>query len=646
MYFYQVFVSDASFKGSEALTYNSPERIANGTIVTITLKNRTVNGFVVAETSKPAFKTKQIHAVQKDLILPKAARQLAEWLLGYYPSSVGITTQQLIPESLSLGHHKKHNYTVITGPVDKLEPLTSEQKNVIHAIKTPGAYLLHGETGSGKTRVYMQLTSQVLQQGRSALILTPEIGLTPQLANDFKRAFGEETVVVTHSRLTNKERGLAWLRIAGSERPLIVIGPRSALFSPLSNIGLIVLDESHEPSYKQEQLPRYQTVNVAGKLAAINKAVFLLGSGTPSVADYYLIQQKNRPILRMREQARRTNLQKPIIEIVDLKDRRQFTRSRHVSDQLLAAIEKSLLTHEQSLLFLNRRGTARSILCGKCGWQALCPHCNLPLTYHSDSYLLRCHTCGFKEQVLSFCPVCQNPDIILKSVGTKAIVDEITTIFPHARIKRFDSDNTKAERLEQHYAAVKAGDVDILIGTQVLAKGLDLPKLSTVGVVIADTGLCFPDFTAQERTYQLLRQVIGRVGRGHTDENSAIIQTYNPDDPVIVAAAKSNWEAYYENELMQRKKYLFPPFCFLLKLTCRRVSPASAERTAITLIKKIAAAKLHIAIDGPLPSFREQVGNQHQWQLVVKSKDRKELLKIIAMLPSGWAYDIDPLNLL
>ena len=523
--------------------------------------------------------------------------------------------------------------------------LTDEQKNVIDLVTDDSTFILHGETGSGKTRVYTELAKRTLDTGKSAIILTPEISLTPQLTSTFKQEFGDKRVVITHSQLTDKERAVVWLQILRSTTPLIVIGPRSALFSPLRDVGLVVIDESHEPSYKQDQLPHYQAARVASKLAQLHHATLILGSATPSVVDYFMAQQKAKPILRMVKLAKTGQIGTPTIKVIDMKDRKQFDRSRHLSNELISSVAQALENQEQSLLFLNRRGTARSILCENCGWQAACPNCNLPLTYHGDSYKLRCHTCGFSVQAHAACPICKNPDIILRSIGTKAIVDEISAIFPQARVRRFDADNKKAERFEQHYDSVKDGKEDIIVGTQILAKGLDLPKLSTVGIVLADTSLYFPDFTAQERTYQLLRQVIGRVGRGHR-ESSVVVQTFNPENYVIKDAVSNNWSEFYEKELLERNRYMFPPFCFILKLSCRRASPASAKNAAEKLTNFIKSQNFHVMIDGPMPSFYERIANKYQWQLIVKSKQRSELIKIIELLPANWSYDIDPLNLL
>ncbi|HUC87601.1 MAG TPA: primosomal protein N', partial [Candidatus Binatia bacterium] len=307
--------------------------------------------------------------------------------------------------------------------------------------------------------------------------------------------------------------------------------------------------------------------------------------------------------------------------------------------------KEALKRHEQSLLFLNRRGTARVILCQNCGWQALCPRCDLPLTYHGDSHSCMCHICGYHEPSPTSCPKCGSPDIIFKSIGTKAIADEAKRLFPDAVIRRYDTDNKKTDSFDLQYDSIKAGNVDIMVGTQTLAKGLDLPRLSVVGVIIADTSLYLPDYTANERTYQLLHQVLGRVGRGHI-AGKAFVQSYDPTNPTIQAAVSRDWLSFYRAELQERQTFLFPPYCFLLKLTCRRASPEAAKAIATKLGDQLRAKRLRIEIVGPSPAFHEKSGGKFQWQLIIKTKQRGELLKVIDCLPSGWSYDIDPIDLL
>jgi len=642
--FYEVYVADSSYKGTAALTYSAAEALQPGSLVTVPLKNKKVLGVVLRKVPKPSFAAKPLLPAPLSQRMPLQALQLVAWITTYYPSGLGLVMQQFLP-------HKY--YELPEQPIlDKKPsaqdqpPLTTEQTQVLEQIEatpTPDTFILHGETGSGKTRVYIELTQQVLQQGRSAIILTPEIGLTPQLANNFQAAFGSDRVLLTHSQLTEKERSLLWHRCLQAKEPLIVIGPRSALFSPLQDVGLIILDEAHESSYKQEQAPHYHASKVAAKLASLHKAITVLGSATPAISDYFLAQARQKPILRMMTTAKAS--EKAKTAIVNLTDRQQFSRASHLSDTLIKSIQESLNHQEQSLVFLNRRGTARVILCQNCGWQALCPNCDVPLTYHGDVHNIRCHTCGYTANTPTSCPECSSANIILKSIGTKAIVEELQSVFPQARIQRFDTDNAREERLEAHYENIRAGNVDIIVGTQLIAKGLDLPKLSTVGVVVADTSLYLPDYSSSERSYQLLRQVIGRVGRGHRN-GRVIIQTYDPTSPVIQAAARADWDSYYKAELEERQAFMFPPFVYTLKIWCRRATAKSAQSAADKTADILRRSGLRLIIDGPMPAFHEKAAGKYQWQINIKAKDRGQLIAAIKLLPANWSYDIDPSNLL
>jgi len=384
---------------------------------------------------------------------------------------------------------------------------------------------------------------------------------------------------------------------------------------------------------------------VAAQLAHLHKARFIMGSATPNITDYYIAKARGVPILRMQTMAVTTQSTKPMLQIIPTRARSHFSRNPYLSDELLEAIEKSLQTGSQALIFLNRRGTARLVACQICGWQARCPHCDLPLTYHGDSHNMRCHTCGYKDVAATHCPVCGSTEIVYKSVGTKSIVETLQQLFPKARIQRFDTDNKKTERFEQHYDEVISGSIDILVGTQLITKGLDLPKLGLVGVVTADTNLSFPDYTAEERTYQLLTQIIGRIGRGHI-AGQAIIQTYYPDSPILKAAVSRDWETFYKNQLMEREKFLFPPFCYLLQLTCTRKSVASCIKASQQLVTKLHQIGLPVRIIGPTPSFYEKSTKGYTWQLVVKAKNRQHLVSLIKELPAGWSYNLDPSNLL
>lgn len=641
-HYVKVMVSGSTYHGNEALTYSSSTPLQRGAVVTVPLRNKQTLGVVIDKTSKPPFAAKDILSAADLPLIPGPMIALMDWMRSYYPAPLGVIAAQFLPRQLPKKPTGAHPF--IAQPFPTLPPLTADQQQAIQAVEPQGMHLLHGETGTGKTRVYIELARKCLSANKSALILTPEIGLTSQLAHDFRLAFGDRIIII-HSQLTDVTRQRLWVTLLKQTQPVIVIGARSALFSPLDNLGLIVLDESHETAYKQDQAPYYHATPVAAKLAALHGCPIVIGSATPLVTDYYMATAKKRPVIRMEQTASTHDTTASQLQVIDLKDRSQFTKKSYLSDELIKAMAETLDKGEQVLLFLNRRGTARVVFCEKCGWQALCPHCDVPLVYHGDTHRMRCHTCDFYSSVPNSCPTCHNASVIFKSIGTKAIVDEVSKLFPEARVQRFDADNKKTERVEQHYKALKEGEVDIIVGTQTLAKGLDLPKLGLVGVVIADTSLYFPDFSAQERTYQLISQVLGRVGRGHR-ASRAIIQTYTPESPLLASILAKEWQVFYARELTERKSFLFPPFCYLLKLTCRRANSYGAMQTAQKLADTLRTSGRRIIVEGPAPAFHEKVQNKYQWQLIVKAKDRSELIQVITSLPSGWSYDIDPMNLL
>lgn len=638
----EVMVADSTYHGQDALTYSSDKKIPVGTIVKVQIKNKNVLGFVVSITKKPSFPVKPVEILDIPT-LPKELMELQKWLKVYYPAPLGIINGLFLPSGISKVSIGKDSR--VESKLKSLPPLTQDQIQAISQLQNPGLHLLHGETGTGKTRVYIELSKKAFESGKSIMILTPEIGLTSQLIENLQSVFNRESIVLLHSQMTDSARKKAWVKVLTSTQPLIVVGPRSALFSPIKKIGLIVVDESHETAYKQDRAPYYNAIYVAAKLASIHRATLILGSATPSVADYALASQRGRPIVRMLQTANSSHTSTPEIEVVDIRDRKKFTKSGYLSDIMLQKVSESLKRGEQSLIFLNRRGTSRLIFCEKCGWQALCPHCDLPLVYHGDGHYTQCHSCAYRSTVPMSCHDCRNATIVFRGAGTKAISDELQKMFSDKKIQRFDTDNKRAERIEEHFDTIHRGDIDIIVGTQTIAKGIDLPNLGFVGIIAADTGLSFPDFSAQERSYQLLHQVIGRVSRGHRKGN-VVIQTYNPDGVVLKSVLKKDWEGFSRKELNERRIYKFPPYFYLLKLSCRRGTPQAAEKASKKLAKELSTSGYEVIVEGPAPSFYEKIQGKYQWQIVVKSIRRGELLKIINTLPAQWSYDIDPLNLL
>lgn len=649
------------------LTYSFDQNIAPGTIVSIPLGKKTALGIIYRKTTAPTdqnFVIKSINKIVHPIPLPNHLLKSLAWLSSYYLNPVAKTANLFLPLGIEKNRRKKSSASTFipqfSNPIQDIAspiaatttnyqiPLNPAQKQALtelHKIKTH-TKLLHGITGSGKTNIYLELASQVFSSNQSVILLVPEISLTPQLVGRFQEHFGTQ-VISLHSKLTEAERHLIWQRIheADQSTPFVIIGPRSALFSPLKNLGLIIIDEAHEPSFYQDTSPRYHALRLASFMAQTLKIDCLLGTATPRVEDYFLAQ-KNHAYVALSEKAKSITSQTKI-SLIDLKDRALFTRNRYFSDALLQDIENNLKQHKQTLLFHNRRGSAPLTICEHCGYQVLCPNCLLPLTLHSDSYQLICHTCGHHEPVPSTCPVCHHGSLIHKGFGTKLLESELKKLFKSARIARFDADNATADSLTQNFEAVKNGDIDIIIGTQTIAKGLDLPLLNTVGIVQADANLNLPDYAAEERTFQLITQVIGRVGRGHTDINHVFLQTFQPEHPVILAAKSLDYAKFADYLLKKRQLSHLPPFFYLLRISI-------VKKTEDLTIKKI--MELHRALkkfpdvylSAPTPSFHEYTPSGYSWQIIVKAKKRDSLTHLIESLNQypEIRFAIDPPSLI
>ena len=642
-------VADSRYRGNAPLTYSFDGTLPDLSVVTVPLRQRMVTGFILRKTTKPGFAVKPIKTILSRQPLPAHCLKLAQWLVDYYACSFGEALRQFAQSQPTVRRKDGSNeQSVAESPALQLELGTTLTKDQAKALKTIRAgagttFLLHGDTGTGKTRVYIELAQETLAAGRSVILLTPEIALTSQLAAAVEQQLHNPTYVV-HSQLTAASRKKIWLAILESKVPVVIIGPRSALFSPVSNLGLVVVDEAHEPSYKQEHSPRYQTIRVASQLGSLTGAKVVLGTATPLITDYYLAGER-QAVAEMRQMAVGRKHTEVETRIIDLKDRTNFPTDPYLSKPLLEVIRKTLNAKKQVMLYLNRRGSARLILCTNCGWQLLCPNCDVPLIYHADSHDARCHICAYSTAPPVACPECQSPDIIYRSIGTKALTEAVAKLFPEYRVQRFDSDNVAGERVNEVYERLRAGEVDILIGTQLLAKGFDLPRLGLVGIIAAETSLALPDYTAEERSFQLLYQVIGRVGRGHA-KGQVIIQSYNPGSVVLQAAVERDWQLFYKRSLEQRQQFRFPPYSYLLKLTCRRATPVGAKGAAEKARKQLLAQKLQVEILGPTPSFYARRGRYYYYQLVIKSKQRSDLLKLSKIMPPDWTIDLDPADLL
>ena len=627
MNYYEVRVAGRSYHSNKPLTYSSKELIEAGKIVRIPVRNKELSGIVLKSVKKPSFPVKPIATIDNSSTpVSEKSLQLLEWLEAYYPTRNSSSLQLFMPSSVLKRQGSRHLDELASTPTKLTQTkheLWDDQAKIVQKVRSDPDHtsiLLHGDTGSGKTRVYAELTNESIARGKSVLILTPEIGLTSQLVANIESYTGQECYVL-HSQLTVKQRRDLWKAVASSDSPQIVIGTRSALFLPHRNLGLVIVDEAHEDAYKQEQAPSYHGIKTAAKLAQIHAAKLVLGSATPSVVDYFQFQQKNLPILRMKK----TESTALSTSIVDLKDRSQFGSSPLLSTELINQIKAALTRKQQSLVFLNRRGTSKLILCQTCGWEDVCMKCDIPMTFHDDEHKMRCHTCNASHAVKVSCPICKSADIVYKQPGTKSLISHIQKLFPDASVARFDTDLKKDERLEARYADVRSGKIDILVGTQLLSKGLDLPKLSVIGVVQADSSLAIPDFSAREKTYQLLHQIIGRVARGHID-GSVVIQTFNPTSQLIDAAVKKDYHAFLDAELDEREKFLYPPFCFMMQIKSSQTSSSKAQeaiQNALHVIKN--TSNIRVTCVGPSPSFKQKSHGKFHWQLTVKSKNRSDL---------------------
>ena len=646
MQYYEVAPIRIIRAGSSTFTYSSEQPLLVGQIVTIEVGKKNLIGLVMSKVSEPSYATKPIVSVLEQTPLPQPLLDLALWLSDYYRTPLATTLQTLLPRGLDKKRRARttperreiRDRTTIVFNIDQAAAIEK-----IDATLT-GTILLQGVTGSGKTEVYKETARRIIAGGRSVIILVPEISLTSQLISEFSLDFPD--MIVTHSHMGEAERHLAWKEALDSTTPRVIIGPRSALFLPVKSLGAILIDEAHEPSYKQEQSPRYSALRAASVLGKFSGAKVILGSATPSVADRYLAEVTNSPIIRLDKPAR-SGAAASTIELVDMTKRDNFSKHRFISNKLIASIEKNLANEKQTLIFHNRRGSASTTLCENCGWTALCPNCFVPLILHSDTYTLSCHICGHNEKVPTACPVCASADIIHKGVGTKLIETELIKLFPKARIARFDSDNKTDETVNSLYEDLYKGVIDIAIGTQVVAKGLDLPKLRTVGVIQADSGLSLPDFAASERTFQLLAQVIGRVGR---DEHASevVVQSYQPTHPVIQYGLNQDYESFYTYILQEREKAYFPPFTYLLKLTTIYKTEKAAINAAKTLAKTLRKdINPDVHLLGPTPAFYERTRDSYRWQLVLKSPKREYLVDALALLPpTHWQAELDPSSLL
>jgi len=517
----------------------------------------------------------------------------------------------------------------------------------------PAFFLLYGVTGSGKTEVYLRVLQEALARGRRAIVLVPEIALTPQTVHRFAERFPGQ-VTVLHSGLSPGEHYDTWHRVREG-RYGVVIGARSAIFAPQPDLGLVIIDEEHEWTYKQDEAaPRYHARRVAEELCRLTGAVLLLGSATPSVESYHLARAGLYRLLELPERLRPGDggvapSPLPEVEVVDMRQELRQGNRGIFSRRLLEEMATALANGEQMVLFLNRRGTASLLQCRVCGHVPSCPGCGLAYTYHGQEGQLQCHHCNRRRRVPASCPSCSASELRPLGVGTQRVEEEVRRLFPGVRTLRWDRDVARSQRDHQRVMETFASHrADVLIGTQMLAKGLHMPLVTLTGVVLADIGLHLPDFRSSERTFQLLEQVAGRAGRGPRG-GRVIVQTYSPGHPAIVAAARHDYRSFYESEVALRQRLRYPPFGRLARLTY--VHPRE-ERARLEALRLAAALRRErdargltaLEVLGPAPAHPHRLRGRYRWHVTLKGHQPDELLRGLS-LPQGWTVDIDPVHL-
>jgi primosomal protein N' (replication factor Y) len=642
-----------------------------GCRVVVPFRKREVEGFVVGQ-RKEAPKNIEVHpiagVIDQTPLLRSDILELCRWLSDYYLAPLGEVLRSALPPGITPRHMESNRKASNGGITQCSRPglkgveesgltLTDDQMRalgLIDAGKGFGCTLLHGVTGSGKTEVYMRAADLFLERGKSVLILVPEIGLTPQLTNRFADRFPGKTAMI-HSALTKRQRIDEWLNIYRGETP-IVIGTRSAVFAPVQRLGLIVVDEEHETSYKQEELPRYNARDTAVMRGKLARATVVLGSATPSMESFRNAQEKKYQYIGMTTRVEDRPL--PGVEIVNMRDEYASEGTQVIfSRRLLEAIAVRAERSEQTMILLNRRGYAAFLLCRHCGFTFKCNSCSVALTYHRAIDKLLCHYCGSARRPPARCPDCDSEYIHYVGEGTERLEAELKKFFPDVRIGRIDRDAMRHLRdYHRVLGEFRAGDIDILVGTQMIAKGHDFPRVTLVGVINADAALSLPDFRAAERTFQLLTQVAGRSGRGDRP-GEVMIQSFFPDHYTFQLACTQRFEDFYARESRYRKAMFYPPFTALagVMVTDRDALRASkiAKETAEFLDSVRSPA---IRILGPAPAPLERIKRVHRHQLLIKSSSRMALHEMIEKLQrqieekkigsTKIILDVDPISLL
>lgn len=656
--------------GAQLFTYAVPtelqDQLRPGQLVKIPFSGRTIAGVVSSlEMHRLASETRGLKSLEQLLgqtpVVSEKNLALANWLADYLASPLGLVVKLMIPKLMArpklpqrkgyerynpdfvLTEHQHQAVTAITAALDRSQ-----------------TFLLHGVTGSGKTEVYMQVIERILEHGKQVIILVPEISLTDQAIERFARRFGIEKIALWHSRLKDSQRFATWQAIRAGKMP-IIIGPRSAIFVPVQELGLIVMDEEHDPSFKQfDQQPKYHARVVAEKLSELWRCPLILGDATPSVESFHRAKNQPRgsaPAYKLLTLPHRIkiDLGMPRVNIVDMRRELASGNTSIFSEVLKLAMLENLRWKKQLILFLNRRGSATFVMCRDCGTVATCQQCSANLVWHGSAKKLLCHHCSATYPLPAICPRCGSPRIKHFGVGTQRVEEELKNFLkkemknkPLPEIARMDSDTTApAGAGAQIYRGWAAGQIQILIGTQLISKGWDISRVGLVGIISADTMLHLPDFRSEERTFQLLTQVAGRTGRG-SELGNVVLQTYSPENYAIQAVKTHDYVSFYSKEIQVRREFAYPPFARLVKLQIRDKDAKAALDKAQSIARLLLGARdFHLEILGPAPAFIPRLRGRYQQQLVLKvGPGEANLGKLLRVLPAFVDIDVDPDSLL
>lgn len=659
MLYAEVAVEAARALGRETYTYSVPTgvEVVPGSRVSVPFGRRTTYGFVMSlTTDEPGVETKPISSAGDEPLLLPYQISLARLVADHYWLPVIECIRAMLPPRVrgtgtagsdASSRQRRHTrlLELATVPQEIARPvsLTEEQLSALSTIEANDATLLHGVIASGKTEVYLAAAERTLAQGLRVLLLVPEISLTPQLVQRV-RARLPAPLAILHSQLTELERAQQWWRVrrGGAE---VVLGSRSAVFAPIPRLGLICLDEEGSTAYKQDRTPRYETGWVARHLAQLTGARFVAGSATPSVATYHEATSGEIGLARL---TKRVHGQRAEVELIDMRDEAAKGNRQPLSRRLFDAVSRTLQNEEQTILYLNRRGLSTFVMCRDCGRSVQCLGCSVALVQHAEIDGLVCHYCGYSRAMPSVCDYCGSRNIRALGMGTQRLEGLVKKIWPQARVLRLDSDVARGPDAYFHvWETFSERRADILVGTQLVARGLDLPAVTCVGVVDADLPLHFPDYRSAENTFALVAQVAGRAGRD-VRPSRVVVQTSNPEHYALRCAAAGDYEGFYNAELPMRKAFSFPPYAQLAVLTRTDREDAKAAAAAREAAESLATGLLREGIDGirvmgPAPAFIHRLRGEYRWQVTLKG-DGLERARHLAPRGKTWSYDVDPVT--